>query len=145
MPRSPEPMIFKVRRIEQDARGTWGIAEVWHGPICVFRCHTIELPWRNNESMVSCIPAGRYPMAFTMSNRFKRKLWEVKNVKGRAGIRIHAANKVSELRGCIALGMNRVDIDGDGVIDIGRSRGAMDLFHSAVGVGPLILEVEDLA
>jgi hypothetical protein len=82
-------------------------------------------------------------MALTMSNRFKRKLWEIKNVKGRAGIRIHSANKASELHGCIALGMSRVDIDGDGVMDITRSRGAMDLFHSAVGAGPLMLEITD--
>lgn len=136
-------MVLKVHRTEQNAQATWGVAEVWHGPICVFRCHTIELPWRDNESMVSCIPAGRYPMAFTMSNRFKKKLWEVKNVKGRAGIRIHSANKASELQGCIALGMTRVDVDRDGVMDIGRSRGAMDLFHTAVGAGPMMLEITD--
>jgi hypothetical protein len=23
-------------------------------------CHTIELPWKNNETKVSCIPEGKY-------------------------------------------------------------------------------------
>ena len=25
-----------------------------------FICYTIELPWKNNEKRVSCIPVGKY-------------------------------------------------------------------------------------
>lgn len=124
-------MRLLVLRKEQDENGTWGVAELFVGPIRVFTCHTLELPWRYNEARVSCIQAGTYPAVLTYSPRFKKKLWEVLNVKGRSAIRIHAANYVRELQGCIALGMSRVDIDKDGTMDVARSKEAMELFMTA--------------
>lgn len=135
-------MVMKVRRTERLDKATLGIAEVWAGPVCVFRCHTVELPWRDNLRGVSSIPEGTYQMRFTMSPRFKVKLWEVLNVPGRAGVRIHAANYARQLEGCIALGMGRADIDKDGVPDVTQSREAMRRFHEATaGVDTMTLEV----
>lgn len=73
-----------------------------------FGC-TLERPWLDNENNVSCIPAGSYEIEFTRSSRFKRIMLEVLNVKDRAGIRIHSANFVQELEGCIAVASKRVD------------------------------------
>ncbi len=65
-------------------------------------CHTIELPWRDNRRNISCIPEGRYRLAFTKSNRHGLRL-KVLAVPGRSGILIHAANDAAtELQGCIA-------------------------------------------
>ncbi|HEY1114960.1 MAG TPA: DUF5675 family protein, partial [Chitinophagaceae bacterium] len=33
-------------------------------------CYTIELPWRENETGVSCIPEGRYRLARRYSERY---------------------------------------------------------------------------
>ena len=65
-------------------------------------CYTIELPWRNNVRMASCIPEGRYPLAIRYSKRHHWHL-QVKRVPDRTLILIHKANDaLLELKGCIA-------------------------------------------
>lgn len=65
-------------------------------------CKSIELPWRNNQRGISCIPEGRYLLR-TKIHPVKGKQLEVCDVPGREGILIHAANRaVDELKGCIA-------------------------------------------
>jgi len=64
---------------------------------------TLELPWRNNKRLRSCIPARTYRVE-------RRKHWRfgetflVLNVPNRSGIYLHRANWLSQLLGCIALG-----------------------------------------
>ncbi len=65
-------------------------------------CSTIELPWRQNRSGISCIPEGKYGIARRYSRRFGWHL-EVVGVPDRSLILIHPANNAQlELRGCIA-------------------------------------------
>jgi hypothetical protein len=65
-------------------------------------CNTIELPWKNNEKRVSCIPEGRYFIRKRYSQKFKWHL-EVVDVKNRSYILFHPANNaLIELNGCIA-------------------------------------------
>ena len=65
-------------------------------------CKTIELPWKNNETKVSCIPEGKYFIKKRYSNKFKWHL-EVLDVKNRSLILFHPANNAfKELNGCIA-------------------------------------------
>ncbi|WP_426065227.1 DUF5675 family protein [Flavobacterium sp. DSP2-3-1] len=67
-----------------------------------FICYTIELPWKDNEKRVSCIPEGKYFIKKRYSNKFKWHL-EVTNVVNRSLILFHPANNASlELNGCIA-------------------------------------------
>ena len=87
----------------------------------------LELPWRDNIQMKSCIPTGVYKVKKTYSPRFRRNMWEVLNVPDRAGIRIHPANTVQELAGCLAPGLKRYDINKDGIIDVTDSRKAMSI------------------
>ncbi|ULQ55440.1 DUF5675 family protein [Flavihumibacter rivuli] len=64
--------------------------------------YTIELPWRHNIRMHSCIPEGRYRLQFRYSERHKLHLM-VTGVPDRTLILIHKANDAErELRGCIA-------------------------------------------
>lgn len=65
-------------------------------------CKTIELPWKDNERRVSCIPEGTYRIRKRFSPKFKWHL-EVMNVKNRDLILFHPANDaLKELNGCIA-------------------------------------------
>jgi len=65
-------------------------------------CHTIELPWKKNETKVSCIPEGKYFIKKRYSNKFKWHL-EIIDVKNRSLILFHPANNaIQELKGCIA-------------------------------------------
>lgn len=65
-------------------------------------CFTIELPWKQNRSRISCIPEGRYELRKRYTTRFGWHLLVV-NVPGRDWILIHAANDaLKEIKGCIA-------------------------------------------
>lgn len=65
-------------------------------------CSTIELPWKNNEPRISCIPEGKYGLMKRYSLHHKWH-FELKDVPGRQLILIHPANDAaSELLGCIA-------------------------------------------
>ena len=65
-------------------------------------CNTIELPWKMNETKVSCIPEGKYFIRQRYSRKFQWHL-EVIDVKDRSFILFHPANNaLKELNGCIA-------------------------------------------
>jgi hypothetical protein len=65
-------------------------------------CNTIELPWRRNEKLVSCIPEGKYFIRKRYSQKFNWHL-EVVDVANRSLILFHPANNaLKELNGCIA-------------------------------------------
>lgn len=65
-------------------------------------CATIELPWKNNQSQVSCIPEGEYVLEKRYSSKFGWHL-QVMDVPERKLILIHPANNaLKELKGCIA-------------------------------------------
>jgi hypothetical protein len=83
----------------------------------IFSCYTLELPWRDNQKSISCIPEGTYPIVPRRSNRFRDHL-HVLDVPNRTYILIHEANFVNQLRGCIAVGKERRDLNGDGLRDV---------------------------
>ena len=67
-----------------------------------FMCYTIELPWKDNQPRISCIPEGTYALTKRYSPKFKQHLL-VQEVEGRDVILIHPANDaLKELKGCIA-------------------------------------------
>ncbi len=73
---------------DDDAQGTFG-GLYFDGELLAF---TIELPWRDNARMVSCFPVGAYRVRWSLSPRLRRHTYEVLDVPGRAGIRIHEGN-----------------------------------------------------
>jgi len=82
----------------------------WRGK---YVCDTLEDPWNNNQSRMSCIPKGVYPViphGWEEGNpngfHFTR-VWEVTNVKGRIGILIHNGNTIDNTIGCILVGSSR--------------------------------------
>lgn len=59
---------------------------------------------------VTAIPTGTYKLDLTMSNRFKRVLPILYNVKGYEGVRIHRGNTAEDSLGCLIVGYKK-DID----------------------------------
>ncbi|WP_038268643.1 DUF5675 family protein [Zhouia amylolytica] len=64
-------------------------------------CKTLELPWKDNQRSVSCIPEGTYKVKSRYSTKFGEHLL-VEGVPDRSYILFHPANDVKELEGCIA-------------------------------------------
>src|SRR5690606_8714327 len=74
--------------------------ELWYRGLLIG--YTIELPWRNNQRNISCIPEGRYKLVMRYT---EERGWHIHipEVPGRTWILFHAANDaLKELRGCIA-------------------------------------------
>lgn len=64
-----------------------------------------------NESC--CIPEGEYLVDRNYSFKFKKMMWQITGVNGREGIRIHCANYVHQLLGCIATATKIIDMGVD--------------------------------
>lgn len=96
---------LKLLRTYQE-KVTTGVFIVLDDGLPIFSCISLELPWRDNKPQVSCVPEGEYQIKYEYSNKFKQFLWELKGVPDRSEIKIHPANNVHELLGCIALGRN---------------------------------------
>lgn len=94
-------------RIDYGAKGTYGFLSIEGEPP---RFVTLELPWKDNQRQVSCIPKGTYQLKRKYSPRFQR-VWEVKDVPGRSDILIHRGNFIHEIQGCILLGRGILPID----------------------------------
>lgn len=86
----------------------------------VFFCETLEDVVRDinkdgdlddaGETKVygeTAIPSGAYKMIINMSNRFKKEMPLLLNVKGFDGIRIHSGNTEADTHGCILVGLTR--------------------------------------
>lgn len=112
-----------ITRLESGDQGTFGKLiyqnKEWY---------TLELPWRENKSNISCIPKGKYTVSWTYSPKFKRKMYLVVAVPNRSGIRIHSANYAGDeskgykkhLYGCIALGKRKGILEGQKAILVSR-------------------------
>jgi hypothetical protein len=71
-------------------------------------CDTLELPYRDNQRRISCIPAGEYKARL----RYPRESGSrdylhilVKDVPNRDYILFHRGNNASHSRGCILVGL----------------------------------------
>lgn len=71
--------------------------------LVVFRCDTLELPNKNNQFQISCIPTGTYKVVANESKKFG-KCYAVQNVPGRTAILIHSGNTTKDTKGCILVG-----------------------------------------
>lgn len=91
-------MLVEVIRTKYRQDGTFGSLYIDDWPVCV----TLELPWRNNDPQVSCIPTGLYTAKRVESPKFGNT-FEVENVPNRSHILFHGANKIEDLLGCIGL------------------------------------------
>jgi hypothetical protein len=63
-------------------------------------CSTLELPWRDNQDNISCIPNGFYDLKKITSPHFGT-VYEIVDVKDRDDILIHSGNNVEDTLGCI--------------------------------------------
>lgn len=95
--------IWRLRRHDQ---GTEGLLLTYG-----FHCKTLELPWRDNQKSISCIPPGEYITVIRQSPKYGRIYWVTK-VPNRAWILKHSGNWAGDIAlgykshtmGCILLG-----------------------------------------
>ena len=97
-------MNLRVIREPSTAAATMGILLI-DG---VFTCWTLEDVVRPVKIPgETAIPAGRYDVRLSLSQRFQKVLPEVLAVPGFTGIRIHAGNTQADTHGCVLVGRVR--------------------------------------
>jgi hypothetical protein len=78
-----------------------------------FIAHTLELPWKDNQKSVSCIPEGRYNCRVRLARESATRDYVhllVQDVENRSYILFHRGNYPSDSRGCILTGTHRAQI-----------------------------------
>ena len=88
---------------------------------------TLELPWKNNENRISCIPTGSYQVEKRISPKFGLHFY-ITNVKNRSFILIHPGNYYTHILGCVLIGSDFSDINNDGLLDVINSRNTLNSF-----------------
>ena len=70
-------------------------------------CDTLELPYRDNQRSISCIPAGEYKVRLRLPRESATRNYIhliVKDVPNRSHILFHIGNTAKDTRGCILVG-----------------------------------------
>jgi hypothetical protein len=103
-----------------------------------FECYTLELPWRENQRKISCIPEGTYKVVHRTSPKYKDHL-HVTGVPNRDLILIHTGNSAKDILGCILVGTAKAKDF------IGHSRVAMTaLMAKAKGKTDITLTIKSV-
>ena len=71
-------------------------------------CDTLELPYRDNQRSISCIPAGEYKVRLRLARESATRNYLhllVQDVPNRTYILFHRGNTAKDTRGCILGGL----------------------------------------
>jgi len=102
--------VLELKRTYKGDAGT--IGDLYHEGKII--CKTLERPkeYKGTKNLSDdkktsinescCVPEGNYEVDYTYSPAFGTNLFLLLGVKGREGIRIHPANTIDQLLGCIA-------------------------------------------
>lgn len=131
-------------RETESTQGTEGIIYIPHLGMQFF---TLELPWKDNKTEISCIPMGTYCVEIRQSQRFKI-IYHVQNVPDRSSILIHWGNLAGDtslglktnVKGCILLGKKRGILSGQRAVLV--SKVAVREFMSLMKNSKFILEIQ---
>lgn len=100
-------MTWTLYRYDCNALYTFGVlVDAYHE----YLCDTLERPWLNNQHNISCIPEGEYKVQRHLSAKRNEECILIPYVEGRTDIEIHEANVVSQLRGCIGVGLKSLSM-----------------------------------
>lgn len=107
---TPELLIKRVHK-----RSDCTLSVVIYGNL-IFKM--LELPDKNNQKNISCIPEGVYKGKKRISPGKGYEVIEYIDVPNRTYIQIHCGNYTRQILGCQLPGVDFIDLDGDGIPDI---------------------------
>lgn len=135
-------MNITLKRTQSDDTCTRGIITLDDGTTI----YSLELPWKDNQKNISCVPPGVYQLIPYTSPKHD-STWYLENAElGVGGIgaersfcEIHSANWTSQLEGCIALGLQDAPMFNpqDSAIDpaVEQSALAINRIKNVLGIG----------
>lgn len=97
------PPIIVLRRTQNPPGATLGTLEIG-GPVYKI--------FASLEPAHPAIPVGIWRLVNEYSAKFKRYLWELKDVPGHTELKIHNGNIPSDTQGCVLIGMRHGVLNG---------------------------------
>lgn len=91
-----------------------------------FQCLILELPWKDNQQNVSCIPEGIYKAKKRISPGKGYQVIEYINVPNRTYIQIHYGNYTHQILGCQLPGDSIKWLNDDTILDVTNSEKTLD-------------------
>ena len=70
-------------------------------------CDTLELPWKDNQKNISCIPEGVYKVRLRLARESATRDYLhllIEDVPNRKWVLVHRGNYASDSRGCVLVG-----------------------------------------
>lgn len=97
----------------------------------IFSCKTLELPWKDNQRKISCVPEAEYLVCKRQAHEMRKyNHFILKDVPNRDYILIHTGNKVSQILGCILVGDKFAHLDNDGNLDVINSTVTLKMLYA---------------
>lgn len=128
-------------RLEDNGKQTIGRLSLYENHKLVFECDTLELTYKDNKKVFSCIPPGNNICKWNLMPRLKKYHYQIMDVLNRSGIFIHSANYYYQLQGCLSLGNGYSDIDEDGNMDVLNSRKTVADFETILNKEDFLLNI----
>lgn len=127
--------MLKITRLEYGNNETIGVLQL----VDKVLCWTLELPYRDNQKNISCIPKGKYKCIRVKSPKFG-ECWHVQDVPNRSEILIHTGNTHHDIQGCILLGSGVGYLNDDRAV-LGSKNAVNEFMVKTKGVNEIDLEV----
>lgn len=122
-------------RLDEGIEQTLGHFTLYDGLEKVFECVTLELPYEENLTDISCVNKGVYEVTHRYSEKYKNHLI-LNDVPNRRYILIHYGNYNTDTEGCVLVGSRFAQINQDSLLDITSSRRTLsELLEATNGEG----------
>ena len=138
------PPDILIRRVSFHPNGMMGV--LIDANTLIPQCLTLEDPWNENQTGISCIPAGDYTCELVKTPTFG-VVYQILAVPGRQAILIHWGNTHLNTRGCVLLGkeFGVLDVNGISFPAVLESKTAFTAFMTKLHGSPQFkLRVEDV-
>lgn len=106
-----------------------------------FQCFTLELPDKNNQTDISCIPESEYKCKTHLSTRRGSLVVAILDVWGREHIQIHSGNYTSQILGCILVGDSVKWLNSDNIPDVTNSKKTLRKLIELIGLTPTTIDI----
>jgi len=134
---------IKIKRFKYQDKQTLGVGKVISDCNPIYEFKTLELPWKNNERNISCIPPGTYIIKKHYAPHLKQHCFLLYCVKNRSEIMVHAGNFYTDIKGCVLVGESFIDINADGYKDVTNSKVTLRHILKLVDQDETFLVIED--
>ena len=127
--------MLKITRLEYGNNETIGVLQLLDKVLC----WTLELPDKDNQRNISCIPKGKYKVYRIVSPKYG-DCFQIMNVPNRSEILIHVGNTHRDILGCVLLGSGVGYLNDDRAI-LGSKNAVNEFMVKTKGVNELDLEI----